>query len=783
MMRAKQLMKILLPVLALSALALAAEPQLAEVTAVAQGGAALVTIRATGAFTHTEYRPADNLLLVDLAGVTAGNLEGKEHALHVPGVSGYRVVGYKGSSGAAVSRVELTLAPNAGVSLSEASNALVVKVTGGGVASTPAASPVARTASKKASAASKPVLVREVSVVRGKSGMNVVILASGPMQSKAMKLTQPDRVVVDVRGTPAGKAREIAVNDAQVKGVRMSYFQKNPDVTRVVVDLASAQDYELVPEGNKLVLKLHAPAMASPETAETQPAPVAAPAAAKPVAQDFVVVEPTDFTKAKSEPAADEIRPGERAAAAAANFSKPETTLPATNLEQRANATLQPQAAVNLALQQQQTMAQGGGSSTPARPRYTGEPISLNLKDADLKDFFRLIHEISGLNVVLDPQVRGSVTIVLDDVPWDQALDIVLKNNSLERQLDGNVLRIATVETLRKEAEARKAQVEAQDLAVNKVTITRYLSYAHARDLMPIIKKFLSSRGDVVADDRTNALIIEDIPSKLPGVEARIRELDLKTPEVEIEARVVSATRSFARDIGTQLGFGWNNRVTTLGGVSSAGGTPTVFTGGPGYLNLGGGQIPLFSNLPSNPVTSAIGISTGASQTYRLDFALTMAESRGLLKILSRPRVVTQNNVKAEVKQGVRLPIVTQAQLSGPPTVTYVEAVLRLTVTPQITVENTIFLNIELQNDTPDISQAVQGNPAILTQSETTQVLVTDGGTVVIGGVIQTQNQVQVQQVPLLGDIPVFGNLFKRRRVSTSTQELIFFITPRIIQT
>ncbi|MDP9263330.1 MAG: hypothetical protein M3O85_03300, partial [Acidobacteriota bacterium] len=275
-------------------------------------------------------------------------------------------------------------------------------------------------------------------------------------------------------------------------------------------------------------------------------------------------------------------------------------------------------------------------------------------------------------------------------------------------------------------------------------------------------------------------------------VEQRIRELDLKTPEVEIEARVVSATRSFARDIGTQLGFGWGNSSTTLGGVSTNGSSP--LPGGNTFNPhasspfgfIAGNTIPLFSNLAAgtglNPLTSAIGITTQSS-SYRLDFALTMAEQRGLLKILSRPRVVTQNNVKAEVKQGVRLPIVTQAQLSGPPTVTYIEAVLRLTVTPQITVENTIFLNIELTNDTPDFSQAVQGNPAILTQSETTQVLVTDGGTVVIGGVIQTQNQVAVHQVPLLGNIPVFGNLFKRRTVSTSTQELIFFITPRIIQT
>jgi type IV pilus assembly protein PilQ len=777
-------MKILLPLLALSALALAAEPQLAEVTAVAQGGASLVTLRATGAFAHTEYRPAENLLLVDMAGVTAGDLEGKAHALHVPGVSGYRVVGYKGSSGAAVTRVELTLAPNAGVSLSEGTNALVVKVTGGGAASAPAAaaSPAAPKAPKSAAVAGKPVLIQDVSVVRSESGVNVEIRASGPMQPKAMKLTQPDRVVVDVAGTLVSKGREIAVNDAPVKSVRMAFFQKNPAVTRVVVDLTSAQDYELVPAGNKLTLKLHAPA--APATAETQPAPAAAEPAAKAVAQDFVVVEPKDPAETKSEPATEEVRPGERAAVAAASFSKPENTLPATNLAQPVNASMQAQPAANLALMQQQQMAQAGGSSTPAKPRYTGEPISLNLKDADLKDFFRLIHEISGLNVVLDPQVRGSVTIVLDDVPWDQALDIVLKNNNLERELDGNVLRIATVETLRKEAEGRRAQIEARDLAVNKVTITRYLSYAHARDLMPIIKKFLSARGDVVADDRTNALIIEDIPNKLPGVEQRIKELDLKTPEVEIEARVVSATRSFARDIGTQLGFGWNNRVTTLGGTNSIPATtPSVFNGGPGFLNLGQGGIPLFSNLPALGATSALGIATGASQTYRLDFALTMAESRGLLKILSRPRVVTQNNVKAEVKQGVRLPIVTQAQLSGPPTVTYIEAVLRLTVTPQITVENTIFLNIELANDTPDFSNAIQGNPSILTQSETTQVLVTDGGTVVIGGVIQTQNQVQIQQVPLLGNIPAFGNLFKRRKVSTSTQELIFFITPKIIQT
>ncbi len=173
--------------------------------------------------------------------------------------------------------------------------------------------------------------------------------------------------------------------------------------------------------------------------------------------------------------------------------------------------------------------------------------------------------------MVLDPNVKGTLTIVLDDVPWDQALDIVLKNNDLSRQLEGNVLRIATVETMRKEAEGRRAQVEAEALAVDKVTVTRFLSYAHSKDVVATIKSFLTQRGDVISDDRTNALIIQDIPSVMPGIDRLLTQLDRKTQEVEIEARVVAATRSFARDIGTQLGFGWGNGTSAIGGASAVG--------------------------------------------------------------------------------------------------------------------------------------------------------------------------------------------------------------------
>jgi type IV pilus assembly protein PilQ len=381
--------------------------------------------------------------------------------------------------------------------------------------------------------------------------------------------------------------------------------------------------------------------------------------------------------------------------------------------------------------------------------------------------------------------VHGNLTIVLDDVPWDQALDIVLKNNELSRQLDGNVLRIATVDTLRKEAEGRRAQIDAEALAVDKVSITRFLSYAHAKDVLIPVKKFLSQRGDIVADERTNSIIISDIPAVLPQIDRIIQQMDRKTQEVEIEARVVAATRSFARDIGVQLGLGWGNGTTSLGGAQAVGPSPNVVPGlTPLYPQSTAvpGSIPLFSNLGAVGPTSGLSF-INATNNMRIDLILTMAESRGLLKILSRPRIVTQNNIQAVVKQGVKVPIVTSAQLGGPPTTTYVDAFLRLTVTPQITSEGTIFLNVDVENTLPDFGNVVLGNPTLITQQATTQVLVTDGGTVVIGGVIQTNNSLSTSQVPLLGDIPYLGNLFKHRTVKTSDQELIFFITPRIVQT
>ena len=695
-----------------------------------------------------------------------------------------------------------------------------------------------------AAAAQAPSQLDRVNVIRNAGDVRVEMTANGAVTPKLSTLDSPARVVVDLPETVMVTRRtHIAVGAGDVKGVRIGSDGLAHPTTRVVVDLEKACAYELTPgPAGKLILTLHANAVAaqaaseakivaaegregggapaarpmspfSPRVMETRSAPKADTApAAKPAeksstSSNFVFVEPSYSSSSKAEvkEAVATDAPTVRAQEAAALFSDKTAaellpvsmhaapqTQSSTGGSQSATGVSQSSTgitpAVNLAAEQK---AQTGQQNAAAGPRYTGEPISVNLKDVDLKDFFRLIHEISGLNVVLDPNVHGTLTIVLDDVPWDQALDIVLKNNDLARELEGNVLRIATVETLKKEADARRAQIESEALAVEKVSVTRFLSYAKAKDVIPTAKKFLSQRGDVVADDRTNAVIINDIPKVIPIIDRLLTQLDRKTQEVEIEARVVAATRQFARDIGTQFGFGWGDGHSAIGGNSTAGTSPTTASGlTPGYITLApsgtgsttGSTIPLFSNLGVTQPSSGLTF-INASNTVRIDMILSMAESRGLLKVLSRPRVVTQNNIQALVKQGVRVPIVTQAQLGGPPTVTYVDAFLRLTVTPQITSENTIFLNVDVENTTPNFGQEVQGNPELITQQATTQVLVTDGGTVVIGGVIQTQNSINISQVPLLGSLPVLGNLFKHTQVNTQNQELIFFITPRIIQT
>jgi type IV pilus assembly protein PilQ len=652
--------------------------------------------------------------------------------------------------------------------------------------------PAAFTAAQPSEAISSltPVAIRRVSVRRGQGTMDIVI--EGPSSAHPFLLKNPDRLVLDFSNVVMRPSvRNIAVHTRDVLEVRVGRFSAKPLVTRIVIDLGGPRTFDVLPSANQVVVRVKTEdgEMLSPPR-KAAPAPVLASAVPPPSA-----VEPSSRAlnlqndSGANAALASASRVKDAAMPAPAN-SLPLPSQPVHDPEVRAEIAAETMAnsspreakpAVEMAKLSPPPQGQLPASVAPtvpaaSTPKYTGEPISVNFKDVDLKDFFRLIHEISGLNIVLDPNVRGTVTLVLDDVPWDQALDIVLKNNGLDRELQGNVLRIAATDTLRREAVDRRAQSEAIALAVDRQTISRFLSYAKAKDVVPTIKKFLTARGDVISDDRTNALIISDIPSVIPNLDRLISQLDKKSQEVEIEVRVVSATRSFTRDLGFQLGFNWGNGVSTIGG-SNPNGATAVNTG---TTTNNVNNVPLFTNLPATGATTGFSLSN-ITASYGIEAVLTAAETHGLAKVLSRPRVVTQSNVKAEVKQGVKIPVYTAGTANANSSVSYVDAVLRLSVTPQVTADNTIFLTVDVENTQP--GTYINSNFELTTQQATTQVLVTDGGTVVIGGVIQTTNSVSTSQTPVLGNIPWLGNLFKSRHVSTETDELIFFITPKIIQT
>ena len=634
-----------------------------------------------------------------------------------------------------------------------------------------------------AGATSTAAVISSVAITQEPQRAAIRVEGAGRLEVHTSRMQNPERLVLDFSGARLGVQRTaIPGVSAPVRGVRIGQFR--PDIARVVVDLTGETPYQITHEGDAVVIYFQM--QATPNASVV--APVTSTSLDSPK-------KPMDY--AANAPKSNAHRKN-ASNAAAPRFSLPsELTQPTVVLASlhEKSAPARPDGASQNAVQQATTaattVAAQQGSNAPQAGHYTGEPISVNLKDVDLKDFFRLIHEISGLNVVLDPNVKGTLTIVLDEVPWDQALDIVLQNNSLDKQLTGNVLRVATRETLKREAESERDLEKAQAEAVAPVTVTRVLSYAKATTMKDTLKKFLSARGDILSDDRSNQLIIRDIPSVIPTIDNLIRQLDRKSQQVEIEARVVSASRSFAQDIGVQWGFAGTTTGgrTIFGGPANVGVSPvTTGAGIPqppliGTPPSGGGSstpgLPLNVNLGAGVPTSGFYIGH-RSPNFAVDLFITAAESKGVGKLLSKPKVITQNNEKAIVKQGTKIPI--QTVINNTISVQYIDAVLQLEVTPQITAEGTVFMDVLVENTQIDNGiPRVQGIPALDTQAAQTKVTVADGGTVVIGGIIVTQQQTNITEVPIVGSLPIIGYLFRRTNVSVTSQELLFFITPRIM--
>jgi type IV pilus assembly protein PilQ len=447
-------------------------------------------------------------------------------------------------------------------------------------------------------------------------------------------------------------------------------------------------------------------------------------------------------------------------------------------------------------------------------PGFRGEPINLNVVNADIRDILNYITEQYGINFVIDKSVKSvPVTVNVSEVPWNIALDSILRSQELGIQVNGTILRVADAKALATEGELFRAQMDNQLDGAPLLTEFIRLNYARAsgtigrgsstsgtttvgggggkssggagggasaggEGLLPIIKRRLSRRGSIEVDGRSNSLIITDVRQNIDAIRQLVAILDQPEPQVEIEARIVVATRTFSRDIGFQL----TGLIVGPNGAGGIGGTlPGIRT-----------DLPIPTGLPTGGITNpiqaqntntVIGLTTGIFGTAQISALLTAGEQKGQAKVIATPRVTTLNNRKAKIESKTQIPISTiqPGDAGGDPviTTTYVDVPLKLEITPQITDVGTIVLDVLAENASA-AAAAAGANPVINTQIMETQVTVPDGGTTVVGGVLFDDERENQNRTPGLSKIPIIGNLFKRKGVERNTNEVLFFITPRI---
>ncbi len=426
---------------------------------------------------------------------------------------------------------------------------------------------------------------------------------------------------------------------------------------------------------------------------------------------------------------------------------------------------------------------------------YQGPRVSINYQNGDVRALLRLMAEELGLNAVISETVTGTTTLVLKDVPADQVIDIIFQQKGLDMRKKGNIMliaprdEIATREKL--EFESRQQISELEPIQMEQFV----LNYQRAQDVARLLaglapaggaiipgsaQRILSKRGNAVADPQSNLLFVNDIPSKLEEIRTFIRAIDIGARQVMIEARVVEASDTFNRDLGVRMNF-----LSARAGGTQVGGSG-IYSGGGSYSPSGqvtnntvGINLPSFTNVGGTLAFSLFN----SSLTRILNLELAALETDGIGKIVSSPRVITANNVKAKIQDGTEIPYVTTVAGGGVATqnVSFKTAALSLEATPQITPEGTVRMLLVVKKEEPDWTRAVLGNPPIKTATVETSVVVENGGTVVIGGVYITKKENVTEKVPLLGDIPFFGYLFKYQNDTGQRRELLFFITPRIL--
>jgi type IV pilus assembly protein PilQ len=432
---------------------------------------------------------------------------------------------------------------------------------------------------------------------------------------------------------------------------------------------------------------------------------------------------------------------------------------------------------------------------------YTGRKLSLDFKDADIKNILRLIAEVSNLNIIVADEVTGKITMRLVDVPWDQALDIILQSKNLDKRQIGNVVRIAPVDLLRKEDQARLQEQKSKEGLEPLVNELIPVNYATAKEIMPQVKSILSERGDVKVDERTNTLIIKDISRTIPAVKNLVKALDTKTPMVSIEARIIEASLSFQNELGVQWGFflGGGKAKVGGGGIKDTtntstrtdfgiGTSTTSSQTGPGVLGT------VINEVVTLPATPRTGLGTGGAGTAgllsavfsrgtinELDITISAHESKGDVKIISSPKIATLDNKEASIEQGLRIPYL-KLTTEGTVTTDFIDANIKLTVTPHVTNDGTIKLIVKVKKDAPDTSIVVQGVPSIDKKEAISEVLIKDSGVVAIAGIYTIDKENQHEGVPLFNKIPLLGWLFKRENKQDNRKDLLIFISPKIMK-
>jgi type IV pilus assembly protein PilQ len=710
--------------------------RLNSISARASARGAAVVLEASEPVAYVTSRPDPLTVLVDLRDATAAGVANRVAASPAGPVAAVTVEDAVGSDGAAIARVRVLLTSPAQHTVHSDRNTIevdvvpddgspVVRLTGSPSAAPNLARPVGPAATR----------LEAVRTNAGARSTDVTLAGNGVLVASSAQVmrTPPHRLILDFAGVSPAVPAAIPVGRGAVERVRVASFSASPQVTRVVFDLARPVPYTLTTVGNELHVNFvegDAPAAQAVKATEpprqSEPPPAAAPG---------------------------DIQAGARQAAPPLG----QVTAPAGT----------------------QTLAQ---MQTGTQRRYTGHPVTLDFQGADLRAVLRTFSEISGLNMVIDPAVQGTVDVALRDVPWDQALDSILRANKLGYVVDGTIVRVAPITVLAEEEGNRRKLTEEQALSGELKVMTKALNYAQAEDLAPLLKdNALSKRGTVAVDKRTNTVVINDLPPYLAKAEALLNSLDQSEGQVEIEARIVSTSKTFAHQLGVKWGF-LGQATPELGNTTGAS-FPNTITGNVSVNPSGSTQ-----TLP-NVASLVLGSVNGG---LNLNATLQALENEGKIKVLLQPRVVTQNNVQARIARGQEIPYTTTIAppIAGGqgvvvqqpmPTVQFKTAALTLVVTPRITPADTILLQVDVDNGSAGEVQA-NGNIAINTQRATTTVLVQNGATTVIGGITSQQRNRTDYRTPGLARIPLLKWLFKSETISDSDEELLIFITPRVMR-